>query len=336
MASLEEVTGDVRVLDSGGQVRPIVADLAQIRSGDTVRTSGSRSATVVACGDGTRLTLVGNTSVTCGQSNGMSFVIHHGTLAAAVRPQPRELPLVLATPTAKMEVLGTRLLIEAGQRRTDLNVTEGRVRLVRVKDGESIEVAGGKRATVTDQEQLKVEDVPRLADVWEVDFEAGLPAGWEVGEHVTQHLPPHSRGAVRAARHEGDDGETYHSIVSGSAWSEGLFAVGKNSHLHVTMKMDNPQWLNLFLITRTADPQNPRFCSNFIFKAFPKLPPGRWQTISIPLASFRKLSAGPETLEQVVPYHVIFNSTGPDRGLVIDRLWITPDGPGEVLVEDAE
>jgi hypothetical protein len=170
------VTGDVRVLDAGGQVRPIVADTAQIRSGDTVRISGNRSATVVACADGTRLTLVGNTSVTCGQSVGMSFVIHHGTLAAAVQPQRGMLPLVLATPTAQVEVLGTRLLIEAGQRRTDLNVTEGRVRLVRVKDGETIEVGGGKRAVVTDQKQLLVEDIPRLSDAWEVDFEEGLPA----------------------------------------------------------------------------------------------------------------------------------------------------------------
>jgi hypothetical protein len=54
------------------------------------------------------------------------------------------------------------------------------------------------------------------------------------------------------------------------------------------------------------------------------------------LASFRKLSAGPEKLEHVVPYHVIFNSTEPDRGLIIDRLWITPDGPGEVSLQAAD
>jgi hypothetical protein len=83
------------------------------------------------CLDGTPFLLVGNTSLTCGQSNIMSFVIHHGTLAASIQPRDRALPLVLATPTAQLGVLRTRILVETAARRTNLNVTEGRVRLAR-------------------------------------------------------------------------------------------------------------------------------------------------------------------------------------------------------------
>jgi hypothetical protein len=262
--------------------------------------------------------------------------MHHGTLAASVTPQPSDLPLIVATPTARVEVLGTKFSIEAASKRTSLNVTEGLVRLVRLADREAVEVADGKRATVAEQTPLVAEDIPKLPNTWDVDFESGLPADWKFGEFVTQGLPKFSKGAIRAVRHIEDDGETYYSISIEPAWEPGLFAVRKGSHFHVTMKMDHPSWLNLFLGTRTADPDDPQFSGNFIFKEFPQLEPGKWITLSIPLERFRKLHDGPEPIDQLVPFNMIFNATGSDRGLVIDRLWVTPDGPGKVTVKHVD
>jgi ferric-dicitrate binding protein FerR (iron transport regulator) len=333
--TLDGVAGDVHIVAASGQSRP-VATRGEIRTGDTIRTVGDASVAVIAYADGTRLTLVGDTTATCGSSPAKSIVVHHGTLAASVTPQPRETPMVLATPTARVEVLGTAFLIEAAARSTNLRVTEGRVRLVRVRDGEAVEVSDGERAVVTEQKPFVVEAIPPLSDAWNADLEDGTSTGWEHGLLVSENLPANSRWGLRAVRHEAEDGETYYSIGTDEEWSQGLFAPGPKSHLHITYKMDRPSWLNLFLITRTRDIEDPQFSGNFIFKEFPKLEPGQWVTISIPLQKFRKLHSGPATIDELVPYRVIFNATAPDRGLVIDRMWVTPDGPGEVQIQEVK
>jgi ferric-dicitrate binding protein FerR (iron transport regulator) len=333
-ATVKQVAGDVRILSAGGQVRTITSD-AVLHSGDTVRTRGAQSSTVITYTDGTRIRLVGDTSATCGDKRTKSLVIHHGTLDASVRPQPAGAPLVVATPTAQVQVLGTRFLIDAAAHRTDLRVSEGLVRLVRVSDGSSVQVSHGKQAIVTERDEVLVEDIPDLSPMWSIDFEHGVPPEWVIGEFVTEDLPPGSRGAAQAQRDQGADGVVF-GIASHSEWSRGLFAVTSDSHLHMTYKMENPDWLNLFLVTRTREPQELRFAGNFLFKEFPKIPAGRWHTVTIPLAAFRQLPPGTEPLLKVTPFHVILNSTAPDRGLVIDRIWVTPDGPGEVMIRELD
>lgn len=333
--SLEQVTGDVRILGSDGQPRVIAAD-SPLAPGDTVRTRGNESSTVMAYADGTRLTLVGNTAVTCGDRRYKSAALQYGTLAASVAPQPHESPMLLATPSAQVQVLGTRLQIEALANRTDLIVSKGRVRLVRTSDGQSVDVSDGEHAVVTEQNKLLVQDIPSLSDRWEADFERGLPEGWDDGERVTEGLPPGSRGGVRAVRKENEDLSILFSISSNEAWMQGLFATRKNSHIHVTFKMEHPKWLNLLLVTRTSDPHEPHFSGNYFFRDFPWVEPGQWQTLSVPLAQLQRAHRGDVPIEEVIPYKLTFFSDTPDRGLVIDRIWVTPDGPGEVVLQGTE
>jgi ferric-dicitrate binding protein FerR (iron transport regulator) len=335
VAALEGVAGDVHIVAASGQSRP-VATRGEIRTGDTIRTVGDASVAVIAYADGTRLTLVGDTTATCGNSPAKSIVVHHGTLAASVARQPRETPMVLATPSARVEVVGTRFLIKAAAQRTNLSVTEGLVRLVRLRDGQAVDVSGGERAVVTQRKPLVVEAIPPLADSWNADFETDSATGWEFGEIVTNDLPAKSRGALRAMRHEANDGETYYSVATDEAWGEGLFASGRNAHIHITYKMDRPDWLNLFISTRTDDAEQPEFSGNFVFNDFPQLAAGQWVTITIPLAKFRKLHPGAATIDELVPYKLIFNATAPDRQLVVDRVWVTPDGPGEVQIQQVK
>jgi ferric-dicitrate binding protein FerR (iron transport regulator) len=335
IGTLEQVTGNVRILGSDGKIRAITAN-TPLGNGDTVRTRGSESSTVMAYSDGTRLTLVGNTSVTCGDHRSKSIVVHEGTLAASVQPQPREKPMLLTTPSAQVQVLGTRFQIEALANRTDLNVTEGHVRVVRISDGNTVDVSDGKHAVVTEQNKLLVQDIPIVSDRWEIDFEQALPTGWDDGEPVTDGLPPGSRGGVKCVFSENEDLGGMYRISSNEAWLQGLFAIRKSSHLHVTFKMDNPNWVNVLLVTRTSDPHDPRFSGNYLLKEFPSIGAGLWQTLSVPLAHFERIHSGTVPLEEVVPYKLTFFSDAPDRGLVIDRIWVTPDGPNEVVLQKVE
>lgn len=230
-------------------------------------------------------------------------------------------------------MLGTRFQVDAVSNRTNLSVTEGSVRLVRTRDGKTLDVLNGKHTVVTERNQLLVQDIPSLSASWEVDFEQGLPERWDVGEPVTADLPPGSHGGVKAVLVESEDLGAMYKISSNEAWLHGLFAIRKNSHVHITFKVENPKWVNVLLVTRTADPHDPRFSGNYLFKDVPRVAAGQWQMVSIPLARFERIHSGVVPLDEVVPYKLTFFSDAVDRGVVIDRMWVTPDGLGEVEVK---
>jgi hypothetical protein len=308
-----------------------------MRSGDTVRTSGVQSAAAVVYLDGTRLTLVGDTTVTCADRGRKSVVVHQGTVAASVVLQQEGKPMVLATPAAEVEVLGTDFYCLAQTDQTDVSVTRGRVRVTRVSDGQVVEVAEGKRVLATRRAELAVEDIPRPPDTWDLDFEEGLPKDFHRGLAERNHLPRGSGGAVRPVSHDMGEEGTFYEIATPDMWYHGLFRVHDDSHFHFTFKMDKPGWLNVFVIARGFGPERP-YSINYLFNElwFWRRPPGTWQTVSIPLAQFKRMVPREgKAFEGEVPYLVLFSSQG-DRGLVIDRVWVTRGGPGVVRYQDIE
>jgi hypothetical protein len=342
IARLEDIAGDVRVVTAKGQTTSIKSSAA-ITSGDTIRTRGAQSTVFVVYGDGTRLTLVGDTDVTCTDQGHKSVVVHQGTLAASVKPQPRGKPMLLATPAAQVEVLGTQFLVEALRDQTDLSVTQGSVRLIRISDGKAVDVPSGKRLLATDRAELAIEDIPQPPDTWEIDFEEGLPDEFGSGRFVKDG-PPGSKGAVAAVRSDHGQWGVLYEIKSPSRWYSGLFAVHEDSHFHFTYKMDRPQWVNVFIIARGPGPEgahsgNYLFNELFVPRPGETWPPqaGRWRTASIPFSAFRRAGSGkgrPLPADEI-PFLVLFSSDE-DRGLVVDRMWVTRGGPGIVEVKDIE
>ena len=332
IGSLKLVSGDVRILAVGGEVRSAESG-SLINSGDTVRASGERDQAVFAFADKTQITLIGDTSVTLTDGGQKSVVVHHGNLAVLARPQPTELPLVLATPTARVQVVGTQFLLEARRDHTDLSVIEGRVRVTRVDDNQSVEVSEGQRLLTKDRADFTVQDIPKPQERWELDFEDGLPTGMPRGRFVKDGLPAGSQGGVAAVRADlGKYGIT-HEIATPESWSRGLFAVHDDSHLHFTYKMERPDWLNVFIIVR--EPNGP-FAGNYLFnKPVFRRRAGQWQTITIPLSEFKKAGSekGESLPTHLIPFLVLFSSDN-DRGLVIDRIWVTRGGPGAVEFKD--
>ena len=58
--------------------------------------------------------------------------------------------------------------------------------------------------------------------------------------------------------------------------------------------------------------------------------------MSIPLADFKRIHAGTQSLSELVPYRLVFVTPAADSGLVIDRVRITPDGPGKVELKSIQ
>ena len=220
--------------------------------------------------------------------------------------------------------------MEALENMTALNVTEGLVRVTRIRDQQSVEVHDGEHTTVTEGNHLIVKDISDPPSAWEESFEAGLPEGWDKGTWVQSGLPHGSRGAVQAVEEVAYDGTINFAVKSYVPWLEGLFAPGDQSHLHVTFKTASRRWINVFFATRTTAKEEPRYSGNYLLEDFPKNGGGEWETVTIPLKKLQRIHRGDIPLSDVVPFKLMFVSDAPDRGLVIDRVWITADGPGRI------
>jgi hypothetical protein len=242
--------------------------------------------------------------------------------------------MLLATPGARVEAAGAQFTIAAGTERTDLNVAQGRVRLTRLSDGKAVEVAGGQGVTTNGETELLVRDTAGgPGEAWSADFEDGPPKGWR-GQFVAAGLPPGSRGGMKAALADKGNHSVY-EIGTREEWVDGLFVVRDDMHLHVTLKMARPDWLNVFIGTHGADGAPPAWALH-LFNEVPFWPPepGRWRTVTVPLSKFKRKRDGVFRDEPPVPgeiaHLVTISATEPDRGLVIDRMWVTRGGPGTV------
>ena len=138
-ASVASVRGEVWLMGKTGE-RPLKPGQSWPR-GDTLKTVGAKSAVTVTFSDGTRLDLAGD-SVAVNQSgaNGQRVELEHGELQSVVKKQPPRQPFVFATPEAEAIVVGTALRLVTGAHHTRLEVTEGEVRLRRLRDGAEVAV----------------------------------------------------------------------------------------------------------------------------------------------------------------------------------------------------
>ena len=346
VASLDDVAGVALVTGPGGDETRPAAGGAAVRSGDRVRVRGPGASASLAFADGTRLLLVGNTTVTLTHGAAKRLTLHGGTLAGTVAPQPSGAPMVLTTPEASVEVLGTRFAMAADARRTDVRVHEGRVRLTRTADGSAVEVPTGKSsaaAAVAGPGPLTVRDIPAPPDGPDLDFEAGLPAGMDRARFVSDGLPRGSKGAAGTVYSDKGEaaGGAFFELATHDAWYEGLFAVHDDTHVHFTFRMDKPGWVNVFIHTRNdgSDGSPLDHAMNYLFNdlRFWDAEPGAWRTVSIPVRQFRPMSAvRGEPFEGHVPFMMLFSTPVEDRGLVVDRLWVTRGGPGVVKYQAVE
>lgn len=120
---------------------------SDVRAGQAVETRAGGKASLQFA-DKTRLEL-GPASLLSGLADDASGKRAHlvaGTLAADVPRQPAGRAFVLTTPHSDVRVLGTKFTLAVTADSTRLEVTEGRVRLTRLTDKRSVEVAAGQFA----------------------------------------------------------------------------------------------------------------------------------------------------------------------------------------------
>jgi hypothetical protein len=284
--------------------------------------------------DGTEISLVGDTRLTCLRNHGQTkLIMQYGQLTANVASQQAGHPLIIQTSNAEIEILGTRLALSNQNEVSEIGVHHGRVRVRRLSDGQTIELEGGQYAVASRRTGLQAKSWPAIADTWNEDFEAGLPDDWRYGQWLSDGLPDGSRGAVRASQRsslEGIDSREYR-ITLPKRWTRGLWEIHEDSQLSITYKMIDPGWFQIMMGVRSND-LDPSYVGNYELQSsyWTKAAANEWRTVSVPLSAFRKNRRATEysALPAESPRSgdlvtLLWFSTGDhDRGLVIDRIWI--------------
>lgn len=247
--------------------------------------------------------------------------------------------MVITTPNAQAEVVGTRLSMYTNAAMTELAVHEGRVLFRRLDDGQTIDISEGQYAVAKTGSDLVAQLIQSVPSVWEVDFESGLPERWRHGVWIRGDMLADSNGAVRAVVRPEDQGsqKTPCLVMTGKEWSHGLFCIEDDTYLNFRYKMSRPGWFYVMVSTR-SDQAVPVFAGSYIYKnhSMWNIPRNQWKNACIPLSRFQKPKMAPpdnvpKTGDLVFSLH--FRTQDQDPALMIDRIWVTRGAPesAEVL-----
>jgi ferric-dicitrate binding protein FerR (iron transport regulator) len=328
-AWLEDFTGRVRVSGDDGN-DTLARPKQSLRSGQIVTVAGHDGTAEVRFRDGSRLVLNGETTVQVIEDDHKTVRVHHGNLAADVRPQPPGRPMILTTQDAEVKVLGTKLSISEAKHKTEIAVVQGEVRVTRLSDRESLDLHSGQMATaIKGSQKLLLARLSELPDTYTLDFEQ-LPTDWRAGELIQAGLPPGSRAGMRATPYHSDEFGIQYQIRSHNAWTAGLFALHEDSWLHQRFRAERPGFFHVLLVARSDDPTNKR---GVVFEApqfWNRRQPDTWYEVSVPLGNAKRLGNSPPNFPlPLVVYQLIVNSHLDDVGVVVDRLQVnrspTPD-----------
>lgn len=325
---ITEIVGEVTVARAdGSSIRLRAEELTQqpwmLQPDDQIETERDSWAKLLFR-DKTAIHLFPNTRLSLGAEPSLKLTVPEGQVQARVTPQPSGESITFVSPHAEIRVLGTELEILSLAGRTDVAVSEGKVRVTRNSDGQTSEVATAQFLSITDSGDLAVLEWPQPADEWSVDFDAGLPVGWS-GRASRDGLPNNSRGAAQSVL---VSQERRLSMEIGSpTHPDGLFAWHDDSVLHITFRVQPPGWFHIYLYARPyADSQTSlTYCC--VKPDLWQSLPGEWRTVSIPCSEFRRIGSGPtEPMLGRIPNRIVFSGPSDSAGFALDRISVNRTG----------
>jgi hypothetical protein len=154
-------------------------DRIETRKGESVIFGYPNERTTITAGNEKRATelRIGETK------EGKRLHLEKGFLDASVAPQPEDKHMIVTTPHAKAEVVGTKFKLWDNGKATWIEVTEGEVLLERLSDGKALSVPAGRLAVAGEGYALRLYDAGAEYVAGPVirkdDFESGLK-DWEL------------------------------------------------------------------------------------------------------------------------------------------------------------
>ena len=164
VATITGIGGEIVWTGNGGTVSNDLK-IGSHLTGGTIEGASPTSWVELEFLDGSRVTVAGDSRLTFSDFGQKVLHLKEGNLTSSVEPQV-ESPMLVHTRNAMLEVLGTEFDVRAEFDATSLNVTEGKVRLKRLSDGQTVEVPAQQRVTAAEGFALEPQPIPELASQW--------------------------------------------------------------------------------------------------------------------------------------------------------------------------
>ena len=172
IATIVGVSGPLQWTGGGGQVRSDLSNGMQLPGG-TIDGLSPESWFALEFIDGSTVITSGNSMLAYSDVGQKVLHLKSGNLSADITPQPPGLPMLIHTRSAVLEVIGTSFEVDADLASTALNVTEGKVRVQRLSDGQRVEVPAQHQVVAAADQDLSVKQVPQVVHTWRSRFENG-------------------------------------------------------------------------------------------------------------------------------------------------------------------
>ena len=329
--TLTQVSGAASWSPEGGQAESGLKPGAAFRAG-TLSVEGAASSAQLRFGDGSVVTVAGDSELALSHGAQKQLALRHGSLTGDVRPQPADRPMIIRTPTAEVEVLGTRFLLVAQSGETQLSVESGRVRLRRLADGSEVEVHGGQVAVASLDVAAKLEALvlPPAPAAWRQTFDQPPPETWR-GEWRPADAsgPGRLRNVLDMSyrRHDGTPVAAYIVCVHDNSGS--VASVWPNSVLRLRLRTATKQDVVALVSLHNAVGG---FAGNFQTTLKPdagRADAAGWRTLDLPLTSLEgKFPAGVRLQAGSRVFLVYLACYSPKAELEVAEVAIMPPSSG--------
>jgi len=186
IAKLETISGRVTLLHNSTFFEATQG--AEIYDGTTVTCPSGISSATIRTNDGSTISITPGTRLLFTQVEGQyRLSLEGGNFEADVQKQPEGRPMLVATPTANVVVLGTKLKLDLAADSTRLTVKHGQVEMKENQSNEKVLVATGETAVAQKGRPLNVKKVDDLFadDIEIISATYGAENSWV---DVTQHV----------------------------------------------------------------------------------------------------------------------------------------------------
>jgi ferric-dicitrate binding protein FerR (iron transport regulator) len=330
-ATVVSVTGAVSYRGDGGEQE--VFGLATLPAGELLL-KGDSAAVQLRLADRTLMTVNGEAEIVVDHQRPQEIHLRRGALTAEVQHQSPAQPLVFVTPTARVDVLGTVLSVSADSEKTRVHVDSGKVRVLRLVDGRSIDISEHESciASLHANEPLRAIPDVRRNPGFVHDFTSPPPERWKGSWLPPFEGAPGRVAAVPCVMGQRLDGEMqpviHYGITLRPASQIDLGALPEKARLILTYRVREP---HRFLVMISACKPDGRFAGNFECKFESDRGSSigaAFQRAEIPLSEFEPMDQRHPVLRPGdEPFLILLTSFGDDVGLEFSRVEIAGE-PG--------
>jgi ferric-dicitrate binding protein FerR (iron transport regulator) len=321
---VEETSGSVEWLGKDGTRRSALSVKMALPPG-ALELATDTAMVKVRFSDGTRIVLSGPAEVDFGEQQGKRVRVRYGKLAAEVSKQAAGKPMQVLTPTADLIVLGTTFTVDVQAKTTDLDVTEGLVRMRRLADGSEAEVRPGQRLVSTLDPSDKL--VPRTGVAaparWVADFSTQPSRLNGVWIAPSPGYPNGALGSQPLVARKFPDGRVtiHHGIVLESSTGHALLT--PESVIRLRLRTQQDASLQLILVLHGSGSE---YAGNFELGQLPcrASAGGEWRDFTLPLSRFFPIHEDfPEMPSESTLTKIILTTLQADAGLELLEMEIS-------------